>query len=236
MFCSSPGFACVVGLMWCCMSVLCVSCAFCFALDGRGDGTRVCFGWSMVMGLVCALDGLGFWLRVLAVLEFKLFCVNTFARRSELLVASVVSVLKLSCGLAMCLEMVQSSELLMGLLDLADISQIVIFFCSVLTDCMYLWKLGMFTIPVSLMHSRHTKLTSFQYCIQTMQLCCTSSHPQSVAKERRCVSIHHCSLHALHFCAEPALKQSYAQMKNCFGTNLLTLMRKNKQTKRYMKI
>ncbi len=136
MFCSSPGFACVVGLMWCCMSVLCVSCAFLFfALDGRGDGTRVCFGWSMVMGLVCALDGLCFWLRVLAVLEFKLFCVNTFARRSELLVASVVSVLKLSCGLAMCLEMVQSSELLMGLLDLADISQIVIFVCSVLTDC-----------------------------------------------------------------------------------------------------
>ncbi len=119
------------------MSVLCVSCAFLFfALDGRGDGTRACFGWSMVMGLVCALDGFCFWLRVLAVLEIKLFCVNTFARRSELLVASVVSVLKLSCGLAMCLEMVQSSELLMGLLDLADISQIVIFCCSVLTDCM----------------------------------------------------------------------------------------------------
>ena len=132
-----------------------------FALDGRGDWTRVCFGWSMVMGLVCALDGFCCWLRGLAVLEFKLFCVNTFARRSELLVASVVSVLKLSCGLAMCLEMVQSSELLMGLLDLADISQIVILFCSVLTDCMCLWKPGMFTTPVSLMHSRHTKLTSF---------------------------------------------------------------------------
>ena len=109
------------------VSAMCFVCFFVFALDGRGDGTRVCFGWSMVMGLVCALDGFCFWLRVLAVLEFKLFCVNTFARRSELLVASVVSVLKLSCGLAMCLEMVQSSELLMGLLDLADISQIVVF-------------------------------------------------------------------------------------------------------------
>ena len=71
---------------------------------------------------------------------------NVFAQcRTELLVASVVSVLKWSCGLAMCLETVQSSELLMGLLDLADISQIVIFFCSALTDCMCLWKPGMFT-------------------------------------------------------------------------------------------
>ena len=81
-----------------------------------GDGTRVCFEWFLFVASRSCCFGI------------QTLCVNTFARQSELLVASAVSVLKLSCGLAMCLEMVQSSELLMGLLDLADISQIVIFF------------------------------------------------------------------------------------------------------------